>query len=104
MQFLLLYVLALLPAAALAQGMVTVSGTVAEPKGDPVRGCSVQLKGSGVGTVTDLDGRFKMQVPEGKTLTFSYLGYKTKEVKAQKTMKATLEDDTHVPNDVVAGG
>lgn len=104
MQFLLLSVMALLPAAALAQGMVTVSGTVADSNGDPLIGCSVQLKGSGVGTVTDLDGRFKMQVPEGKTLTFSYIGYKTKEVKAQKTMKVTLEDDTHVLNEVVAVG
>lgn len=104
MQFLLLSVMALLPAAALAQGMVTATGTVTDANGDPLIGCSVQLKGSGVGTVTDLDGRFKMQVPEGKTLTFSYIGYKTKEVKAQKTMKVTLEDDTHVLNEVVAVG
>lgn len=104
MQFLLLSVLALLPAAALAQGMVTATGTVTDANGDPLIGCTVQLKGSSVGTVTDLDGRFKMQVPEGKTLTFSYIGYKTKEVKAQKTMKVTLEDDTHVLNEVVAVG
>ena len=104
MQFLLLSVMALLPAAALAQGMVTVTGTVADANGDPLIGCTVQLKGSSVGTVTDLDGHFKMQVPEGKTLIFSYIGYKTKEVKAQKTMKVTLEDDTHVLNEVVAVG
>ncbi len=104
MQFLLLSVMALLPAAALAQGMVTATGTVTDANGDPLIGCTVQLKGSSVGTVTDLDGHFKMQVPEGKTLTFSYIGYKTKEVKAQKTMKVTLEDDTHVLNEVVAVG
>lgn len=104
MQFLLLSVMALLPAAVLAQGMVTATGTVTDANGDPLIGCTVQLKGSSVGTVTDLDGRFKMQVPEGKTLTFSYIGYKTKEVKAQKTMKVTLDDDTHVLNEVVAVG
>lgn len=104
MQFLLLSVMALLPATVLAQGMVTATGTVTDANGDPLIGCTVQLKGSSVGTVTDLDGRFKMQVPEGKTLTFSYIGYKTKEVKAQKTMKVTLEDDTHVLNEVVAVG
>lgn len=104
MQFLLLSVMALLPAAALAQGMVTATGTVTDANGDPLIGCTVQLKGSSVGTVTDLDGRFKLQVPEGKTLTFSYIGYKTKELKAQKTMKVTLEDDTHVLNEVVAVG
>lgn len=104
MQFLLMSVLALLPVAALAQGMVTVSGTVADSNGDPLIGCSVQLKGSGVGTVTDLDGHFKLQVPEGKTLIFSYIGYKTKELKAQKNMKVTLDDDTHVLNEVVAVG
>ena len=104
MQFLLLSVMALLPAAALAQGMVTATGTVTDANGDPLIGCTVQLKGSSVGTVTDLDGRFKMQVSEGKTLTFSYIGYKTKELKAQKTMKVTLDDDTHVLNEVVAVG
>lgn len=104
MQFLLLSVLALLPVAALAQGMVTVTGTVTDQGGDPLIGCSVQLKGSGVGTVTDLDGHFKLQVPEGKTLIFSYIGYKTKELKAQKNMKVTLDDDTHVLNEVVAVG
>lgn len=104
MQFLLLSVMALLPATVLAQGMVTATGTVTDANGDPLIGCTVQLKGSSVGTVTDLDGRFKMQVPEGKTLTFSYIGYKTKEVKAQKTMKVTLEDNTHVLNEVVAVG
>ena len=104
MQFLLLSVMTLLPVAASAQGMVTVTGTVTDANGDPLIGCTVQLKGSSVGTITDLDGRFKLQVPEGKTLTFSYIGYKTKEVKAQKTMKVTLEDDTHVLNEVVAVG
>lgn len=104
MQFLLMSVLALLPVAALAQGMVTVTGTVTDQGGDPLIGCTVQLKGSSVGTITDLDGRFKLQAPEGKTLTFSYIGYKTKEVKAAKTMKVTLEDDTHVLNEVVAVG
>ena len=104
MQFLLLSVMALLPATVLAQGMVTATGTVTDANGDPLIGCTVQLKGSSVGTVTDLDGHFKMQVPEGKTLTFSYIGYKTKEVKAQKTMKVTLDDDTHVLNEVVAVG
>ena len=104
-QFLLLSVMALLPVAAQAQGIVAVSGTVVDANGDPLIGCTVQLKGSSsVGTVTDLDGHFKMQVPEGKMLTFSYIGYKTKEVKAAKTMKVTLEDDTHVLNEVVAVG
>lgn len=103
-QFLLLSVMALLPAAALAQGMVKVAGTVTDANGDPLIGCTVQLKGSSVGTVTDLDGHFTMQVPEGKTLTFSYIGYKTKEVKAAQAMKVTLDDDTHVLNEVVAVG
>lgn len=103
-RLLLPVVLALLPLAASADGYVTVNGTVTDADGQPLIGCTVQMKGSSVGTVTDLDGRFSMQVPQGATLTFSYIGYKRAEVKATPAMKVTLDEDTHVLNEVVAVG
>lgn len=104
LNLLLLFVMALLPLSVFAQGMISVSGTVLDQNGDPLIGCTVQLKGSSVGTVTDLDGHFQIKVPEDKMLVFSFIGYKTKEVKAAKTIKVKMEEDSHMLNEVVAIG
>ncbi|GHV57290.1 SusC/RagA family TonB-linked outer membrane protein [Bacteroidia bacterium] len=59
-----------------------IQGTVKEPNGEAIIGASVVVKGaSAVGTATDLDGKFKLSVPNtAKTLIVSYLGMKTQEV------------------------
>ena len=87
-----------------ADNLMTVSGTVTDEGGEPLIGCSVQLKGGQVGTVADLDGHFKMQVPKGATLVFSFIGYKTVEIKASPTMKVVMKEDAHMLNEVVAVG
>ena len=104
LQFLWLLVMVCLPVTAWAQGMVTATGTVIDANGDPMIGCTVQLKGSSVGTVTDLDGHFQLKVPEGKMLVFSFIGYKAKEMKAAKLMKVKMEEDSHMLDEVVAIG
>lgn len=104
LQFLWLLVMVCLPVTAWAQGMVTATGTVIDANGDPMIGCTVQLKGSSVGTVTDLDGHFQLKVPEGKMLVFSFIGYKAKEMKAAKLMKVKMEEDAHMLDEVVAIG
>lgn len=104
LQFLWLLVMVCLPVTAWAQGMLTATGTVMDANGDPMIGCTVQLKGSTVGTVTDLDGHFQLKVPEGKMLVFSFIGYKAKEMKAAKLMKVKMEEDSHMLDEVVAIG
>ena len=89
---------------ATAQDMMTVQGTVTDEMGETLIGCTVQMKGSSVGTVTDFDGKFKLQAPKGATITFSYIGYKTQEIKASAQMKVVMKDDSHVLNEVVAIG
>ena len=78
LQFLWLLVMVCLPVTAWAQGMVTATGTVIDANGDPMIGCTVQLKGSSVGTVTDLDGHFQLKVPEGKMLVLVLLATRQK--------------------------
>ena len=71
----------------------TIQGIVADDKGEPVIGASVQIKGEGSGTITDIDGRYSiMNVPESATLTISYIGYKTVNISAKdkNTAKITL--------------
>ena len=59
----------------------TVSGVVKDASGEPLIGVSVVLKGTGKGTVTDIDGRYTLPVGNTKTpLTFSYVGYVSQDI------------------------
>ena len=85
-----------------------VSGVVtAAEDGFPLIGVSVIVKGAtGVGTVTDLDGKFSIKVPEGKSLRFSYIGYfeQTIDVKANAILKVVMESNSKMLDEVVAIG
>ncbi|MEM0993753.1 MAG: TonB-dependent receptor [Bacteroidota bacterium] len=66
---------------AFAQAQTTVSGTITSEGGTPLIGASVVIKGTSLGTVTDLDGNFSISIPDpNSTLIFSYTGYQSKEV------------------------
>lgn len=82
-----------------------VSGTVTDNSGEPIIGATVLVVGqSGNGTVTDLDGNFTLQVNPSATLSISYIGYKSQEVKAGKDLKIVLEDESKLLNEVVVTG
>ena len=58
-----------------------VTGKVVDENGEPVIGASIIVKGTTVGTVTDFDGNFELEVPNnGKHLVISYIGMKSQEV------------------------
>ena len=84
--------------------MINATGTIKDEAGEALIGCSVQMKGSQVGTVADLDGHFSIQVPRGATLVFSFIGYKATEAKAGTGMQIVLKEDAHMLNEVVAVG
>ena len=92
--------------AALAQELMKVAGLVVDQNADPLIGVTVRVQGDNKGgTVTDMDGNFTIQVQKGKTLVFSYLGYKNKEVLANSSrLKITLNEDNKVLDDVVVVG
>ncbi len=99
----LLFALIMLNAsAALAQ--VTATGTVKDSGGEPLIGASVIEKGTKNGTSTDIDGRFSLNVKQGATLVFSYIGYKTVEMKASADMNISLSEDTDMLDEVVVIG
>lgn len=71
----------LIPVSADAQTQRTVTGTVVDETGEPLIGATVQVSGESIGTSTDMDGRYSLNVPaKAKRLTFSYVGYEKMEV------------------------
>lgn len=90
--------------AALAQ--VRVQGTVTQKSdGQPVIGASVvSASDSKVGTVSDMDGHFTLDVPEGTMLKISYIGCKDVRVKAAATVAVALEDDSQMMDELVVTG
>ena len=74
-----------------------VKGTVTDAQGEPIIGANVVIVGGTKGVITDLDGKYSIQVPEnGAVLKFSYIGFKTKSfnvVKGKNILNVTLEED-----------
>lgn len=64
--------------------VVYVQGSVRDDKGQPLVGVSVRVKGSGIGTVTKPDGTYTLKTNAAATLIFSYIGYLSREIKAQQ--------------------
>ena len=92
---------------ALSAGVVSaqtskVTGKVVGEDGEPVIGASIIVKGTTVGTVTDFDGNFTLDVPsDGKQLVISYIGMKSQEVAATSNVNVKLLADTQNLDEVV---
>lgn len=97
----LLCVVAAVPANA--QGFVT--GTVTDEAGEPLIGASVLVVGTSVGAATDVDGKFRIQVAQGKKLSVSYVGYIPKEVLVKGSdLNIVLKENNEVLDEVVVVG
>lgn len=78
------------------------TGTVVDSNGEPVVSASVIVKGTTVGTITDLDGNFSINVPAGSnTLVFKLLGMQEVEARASENMKIVMEEDVQALGEVV---
>ena len=98
---LLTFLLAALPLMADKQ----VSGVVIDERQEPVIGASVQVSGTAVGTITDIDGLFSLSVPDdASTITISYVGMQTIELPISATMKVILHENSEVIQEVVVTG
>ena len=90
-----------------AMAQVLVRGTVVDQTGESVIGASIQVKGTTQGTITDIDGKFSLEVPDKKSvIVVSFIGYATKElqVDTSKPMSIVLEEDAKVLDEVVVVG
>lgn len=90
---------------ALAQQKVT--GKVKDSSGEPVIGASVVVKGNNtMGTITDFDGNFMLDVPAKSVLVISYIGYVTQEIPTagKNSLEIVLKEDTKTLDEVVVIG
>ena len=80
-----------------------VSGTVySQDDGQPIIGAAVKVDGTSTGMLTDINGKFTLTLPEGKTtLTISYLGYEAQTVQAKNGMRVFLKADAATLDEVV---
>lgn len=93
--------------ATLAPAELPVSGAVTDENGAGLAGVSVVLKGSAKGTTTDLNGRYKIDVPDaGSTLIFSFIGYLPKEIVVgnRSLVNLTLVIDNKTLKEVIVVG
>jgi TonB-linked SusC/RagA family outer membrane protein len=109
------FVAAQLPAMASAGSInerrlpdARISGQVTDEKGQTLPGVSVSLKGTSTGVVTDINGKFSLNVPNASsgTLVFSYIGYNKQEIilNGQTTLNIQLQGDSKSLNEVVVVG
>lgn len=91
----IMILLLLLCSAVYSYGQSLVTGIVIDDKNEPVIGATIQLKGGNTGTITDIDGKFKLNINSNNAvLTISFVGYETQEVplKGKQMVKVILKE------------
>ncbi|MDE6987410.1 MAG: carboxypeptidase-like regulatory domain-containing protein, partial [Bacteroides acidifaciens] len=83
-----------------------ITGHVRDKNGEAIIGGNILVKGSSIGTITDMDGAYSLKVPENAILVVSFIGYKTKEVPVgrQNVINIVLSDNQEVLDEVVVIG
>lgn len=89
-----------------AWSQTLISGTVTDGSAMPLPGVSIIIKGTIKGTDTDFDGNFNLNVEQGETLIFSYVGFDNQEVifNSQKTFNIVMKENTSALDEVVIIG
>ena len=104
MKRLLLFLTSLLVIVSTAFAQVSVSrGTVLDENGEPLPGVSVLVKGTQIGTVTDIDGTFTLRgIPAGaSTLVISFIGMETQEVPVAPTVNVVMAPDSEALEEAI---
>ena len=101
---LVLWVMLLFVTLTASAQQVKVTGTVTDPGGEPLVGVSV--KAGATGAITDIDGKYSVDVASSGTISFSYVGFETimEKVNGRTTINVTLKEKNDVLNEVVVIG
>ena len=103
-KFLLLWLVGILLSVQAFAQSIEVKGIVKDNTGLGIIGASVKVKGTDNGSITDLDGNFRLKANKGDILVISFIGYKTQELPAEPEMNILLEEDNELLDEVVVIG
>lgn len=103
LRLLLVTVMSFMCFGAIAQQRIAITGTVKDVNGESIIGANVSVEGTTIGTITDIDGAFKLEVPDNGKLTVSFIGYQKQTVSINKktTFTITLQEDSEMLSEVV---
>ena len=96
--------LLIIPLTALAQQSITVTGTVTDMQGEPMIGVNITVKDvAGLGTITDIDGKYSIKIEPYQSLIFSYIGFESQTIliKEQKVLDVKLKESSATELDQV---
>ena len=98
--------LALIISISLHAQNATVKGVIVDETDTPLIGATVQVKGTATGSITDFDGNYTIKANKGAVITFSYIGYKTQEIKftGQSPLNVKMIPDNQTLDEVVVVG
>jgi len=98
-----MFILAIICVHNVCAQSITVKGKVVDNSdGSPVVGCSVMIKSTTTGTITDINGDFAINAEKGNILMFSYIGYETKEVKVDREyIQIRMKADMYVLDEMI---
>ena len=89
----------------IVQQTTKIKGTIVDYKtAEPIIGASVKVKGTKLAAITDIDGHFELNAPEGATLMVSYVGYKNEEFEARNGMRIEIHEDSESLDEIVVVG
>lgn len=83
-----------------------VSGVVKDSQGEPIIGANVSVKGTSMGTITDINGNYELEIPIGSTISISYIGFLTQEIAShdKSVLDIVLKEDAKSLDEVVVVG
>lgn len=81
-----------------------ITGIVRDEAGEPIIGATVKVKGSSMGVVTDLDGKFEINSEVGAPLVITYVGFADHELAANHNMEVVMAENTEALDEVVVVG
>lgn len=88
------------------QQMKVLKGTVTDAEGEPIIGANIKVEGTNIGTITNMDGQFTLNVPENAILQISYIGFISQNIKVgtNKSLTVQLQEDSQSLDEVVVVG
>ena len=89
-----------------AKSNKSVSGKIVDTEGNPLIGVSIAVDNGTRGTMSDVDGNWKLEAPEGSLLTFSYIGYNTHTLRvgSKDVYTVSMSEDNQLLDEVVVIG